>query len=158
MTCNPYKGLVFHLPWSASLVEISAAGPAEVILELWPRLLRLILFRPSFAPTFFHPLLCALRALWSPAGDVWNAQSEVGGVVGGVIGSFSVEGGVLPLSSESPTAWSAVSLDDEAEPLGSLVHGMLSMGRKPVLDDRLDSSELDDEDSLGFQSRDSPCL
>ena len=81
-----------------------------------------------------------------------NPQSEVGGVVGGVIGSFAVGDGVFALSSVSPR--SPVSLDDEAELLGSLAHGMLSIGKKPARADRPDSSELE----LGDQSRDRDCL
>jgi len=82
----------------------------------------------------------------------------MGGVVGGVIGSFPVpvRDGVLMLSSVSPPR-SAGSLDDEAELLGSLVQGMLRIGRKPILGDRLDSSELADI-SLVIRSRDRACL
>jgi len=155
MTCNPYKGLVFRLAWSGSRVGISTSIGAEVALELWPRLLRPILLRPSFAPIFFQPLLCELAALWRPPGDVLNSQSETGGVVGGVIGSFEAGEGVFTLPSVSPR--SADSLDDEVELLGSLVHGMLSMGKKPTFGDRLASSELD-EKSLGMRSRDRACL
>ncbi len=116
----------------------------------WPRLLRPILFRPSFAPIFFQPPLCWPKAL------ALNAQSDMGGVVGGVMGSFPVGDGVLTLPSVSPPR-SAASLVDEAELLGSLVQGMLSMGRKPIFGDRLDSSELD-EKSLGIRRRERACL
>jgi hypothetical protein len=118
-----------------------------VVLELWPRLLRLILLRPSLAPIFFQPLL----AFWRPPGEVLNPQSAMGGVVGGVMGSFPVGDGVLALSSVSPPR-SAGSLDDDAELLGSLVQGMLSIGRKPIFGDRLESSEVDK--SLGIRSLD----
>jgi hypothetical protein len=102
--------------------------------------------------------LWALMALCRPPpGDVLNPQSEVGGVVGGVIGSFPVGDGVFALSSVSPPMRSPASLYDEAELLGSLVHGMLSRGKKPVLGDRLESSELEDT-SLEARSRDRLCL
>lgn len=63
MTCNPYKGLVFRLGWSGSRVETLTPTGTDVALELWPRLARLILLKPSLAPTFFQPLLCELVAL-----------------------------------------------------------------------------------------------
>jgi hypothetical protein len=125
-------------------------------VALWPRLLRPILLRPSFAPTFFQPLLCELMAFWRLPGEVPKAQSDIGGVVGGVIGSFAVGDGVFALSSVSPLR-SAGSLDDEAELLGSLVHGMLSIGRKPILGDPLESSVFG-ESSLVTRCRDRICL
>lgn len=153
MTCNPYKGLVFRLAWSDSRFGISPTpAGADVALELCPRLLRLILPRPSLAPTFFQPLLCELAALRCEGaeGEV-NSQSETGGVVGGVIGSDDAADGVVMLLSVSPR--SAGSLDDVEEPLGSVVHGMLNMGKKPALGDRFVSSETEDP-SRGVRSRD----
>lgn len=145
MTCNPYKGL--PLLWLASLMDAS-----ELVL------LRAFLPRPSFAPIFFQLLLWAVMARWKLPGDVLNAQSEVGGVVGGVIGSCPPVGdGVFALSSVSPSSRSAGSLDDEAELLGSPAQAILSIGKKPDFGDRLESSEVD-EGSLWSRSRDRTCL
>lgn len=52
-------------------------------------------------------------ALWRLPGEVLKAQSEVGGVVGGVIGSFPDGDPVLPVSSESPPSRSFGSPDDD---------------------------------------------
>lgn len=82
-----------------------------------------------------------------------KAQSEVGGVVGGVIGSFADGEGTFPLSSLSPPC-SIGSLDDDAELLGSLDQARLSMGRKADLGDRIESCSLEDDVSLGIRRRD----
>jgi hypothetical protein len=115
MTCNPYNGLLLLLPGGASLIGRSTSEPAEAVLLLCERLLRPLRLSPSLAPIFFHPLLCALMARWRLLGDVLKAQSDVGGVVGGVIGSFPDGDPVLPVSSESPTSRSATSPDDEPD-------------------------------------------
>lgn len=63
--------------------------------------------RPSLAPIFFHPLLCAATARWKLPGEgLLKVQSEVGGVVGGVIGSVP-EGELQSLSSVRPSVSSA---------------------------------------------------
>lgn len=49
-------------------------------------MLRLFFPKPSFAPIFFQPLAC--MALEIPLGEVPKVQSALGGVVGGVMGSF----------------------------------------------------------------------
>lgn len=87
-------------------------------------------------------------------------QSDVGGVVGGVIGSFPDGDPVLPVSSESAPSRSTGSPDDDPDRLvWSLVQAMFKSGRKPILGDRLDSSVLDrDEGSLGMRSRVRACL
>lgn len=66
------------------------------------RLVEVLRLKPSFAPTFFQPLLCAAIARWSPPGDEFPQSADVGGVVGGVMGSMA--GGELPsLSSVNPS-------------------------------------------------------
>lgn len=94
-----------HKLWSAAML-----GLAALVLDAarWPD--RPFLPKPSFALTFFQPLLCALMALWRVPGEVpLNAQSVVGGVVGGVMGS-QAGGELVPLSSVRS---SAGSLDDD---------------------------------------------
>ena len=159
MTCNPYNGLLLLLPGGASLIGTSISEPAEVVLALCGRLFRPFRLSPSLAPIFFHPLLCALIARCRLLGDV-ETQSEVGGVVGGVMGSFPDGDPVLPVSSESPTSRSTGSPDDEPDLFPwSFVHDRLSMGRKPTFGDRLDSSAAESEEaSLGMRTRFRGCL
>ena len=113
---------------------------------MWARFVRLFLLRPSFNPRCLQ-LLCALKALWMLPGDVPKAQSEVGGVVGGVIGSLADGDSVLPASSERPTG-SAASPDENPDrwAWSLLVHEMLRRGRNPALGDLVDSSMLETED------------
>lgn len=78
--------------------------------------LRLDPFRlnPNLAPTFFQPLLCAATARWKPPGDVLKVYSDVGGVVGGVMGSI-VPGELLSLSSVSASRSTARGEADDEE-------------------------------------------
>jgi len=153
MTCDPYKGLLLLLPGAASLICTSGSEPAEVVLTLCGRLFRPFLLRPSLAPIFFHPLLCALIARWRLLGDVLNAQSDVGGVVGGVMGSLPDGDPVLPVSSDNPVSRSTGSPEADPDRLWSLVHERLRSGKKPTFGDFVDSSGLDrDEDSFGMRS------
>jgi hypothetical protein len=146
MTCRSHK------LWSATML-----GLAALVLDVprWPD--RPFLPRPSFAPTFFHPLLCALMALWRVPGEVLlNAQSVVGGVVGGVMGS-QAGGELVPLSSVRSSAGSPVG--DTYRLLRSLLRLILKWGRNDVLGDRLASSL---GDKVSFEDRvrvrDLPCL
>lgn len=150
MTCNPHK-----------LESAVAVAPAlaALVLEVprWPE--RLFLLSPSFAPTFFQPLLCALMALCRPPGEVLlKVQSVVGGVSGGVMGSLA-GGELVPLSSVRSSR-SGASLDDDTERLlPSALRLILRWGRNDGLGDRLDSS-LGDGASLDnrVRVRDLPCL
>lgn len=101
---------------------------------------------PNLSPRCLQ-LLWALKALWRLPGDVPKAQSEVGGVVGGVIGSFADGDPVLPVSSESPVG-STASPDEDPDrwAWSLLVHEMLRRGRNPTLGDLTDSSMLETED------------
>lgn len=47
-----------------------------------------LVLNPSLAPTFFQPLLWAAMALWKPP-EEFPHSVEVGGVVGGVMGSIA---------------------------------------------------------------------
>lgn len=115
MTCNPYNGLLLLLPGGASLIGRSISEPADAVLVLCARLLRPLRLRPSLAPIFFQPLLCALMARCRLLGDVLKAQSDVGGVVGGVMGSLPDGDPVLAVSSESPNSRSTTSPDDDPD-------------------------------------------
>jgi hypothetical protein len=111
MACDPQKG--FELLLLEELCKFSAGEPADVMLVVFECLLRpLFLLSPSFCPIFFQPVLCALMARWRVPGEALKPQSEVGGVVGGVMGSSRGDP-ALAVSSESPA--SGDSLDDEAD-------------------------------------------
>jgi hypothetical protein len=69
------------------------------------------LFHPSFAPIFFQPLPSPRVFFGLAPGDIpMKPLPEVGGVVGGVIGSRPELEGELALSSVSPLA-SCISED-----------------------------------------------
>lgn len=96
----------------------------------------LFLVKPNFAPILFQ--LCPDIALCKVLGDVLRVKSEVGGVVGGVIGSIpKVEFG-LPLSSVKSI--SAVSIELEVERLPAPPRPMINSGRYDALGDWLASS------------------
>lgn len=146
MTCRPHK-----------IGSAAAPALAALVLETWvpERLFRPI---PSFAPTFFQLLLCALMARCKPPGEVLKAQSVVGGVSGGVMGSLA-GGEFVPLSSVRSSR-SAGSLDEDTERLlASPLRLILRWGRNDGLGDRPDSS-LGDGASLDsrVRVRDLPCL
>lgn len=104
IACDPHKFSFTTAPDLAALV-VERVGKRLVDRDLR--------FRPSFAPTLFQPLLWALMALWRVPGEAVKAQSGVGGVVGGVMGSIG-GGEVDELSSVVNSSLSPASLDDEA--------------------------------------------
>lgn len=77
------------------------------MVALWVE--RALLLRPSLAPTFFQPLLCALMALCMDPGGEVKAHSWVGGVVGGVMRSTAV-GELAALASSGESSVSPESL------------------------------------------------
>lgn len=112
------------------------------MLDVWECRWKRALLKPSFAPTFFQPLLWADIARCRLPGDVLKVHSDVGGVVGGVMGSMPGGEGAEPsLSSDSPTR-SAASVDADGERVPPTLREMFSCGRKDVFGDLLCSSEL----------------
>lgn len=83
-------------------------GVGRRLLDLRPK--------PSFSPTFFHPLLLAATARWKPPGDAVKLHSEVGGVVGGVMGSIGR--GELPSLSSVKLSDSRAFKDATGRTLG----------------------------------------
>jgi hypothetical protein len=71
-------------------------------------------FQPNFCPIFFQPFT-SLREFFGlvPGDTPWKPVSDVGGVVGGVIGSKPELDGELALSSVKPASW--VSEPDEVD-------------------------------------------
>jgi hypothetical protein len=92
--CNPHNVCCCNGSFEMSLSVVEDVGVGRRPLALRPN--------PSFSPTFFQPLLCAATARWKPPGEAVKPHSEVGGVVGGVMGSM--DGGEFPsLSSVKPS-------------------------------------------------------
>ena len=106
---------------------------------------------PSFAPIFFQ--LFPDMALWKVLGEPPWAKSDMGGVVGGVIGSTpGVEFGLLSSVTRS------ASLRSVAVEIGRWDMRLIpSSGRKAFLGDWLASSP-EKLVSLEIRSRDRPCL
>jgi hypothetical protein len=106
VACNRHDALS-----SSSTREFLARGYLPLEPELEPRV-DLDLFHPNFAPIFFHPLPSP-RGFGLVLGDVPpKPVSDVGGVVGGVIGSRPEFDGELALSSVSPASCAS---GDEAD-------------------------------------------
>lgn len=96
MTCTSYE------MFSSSWLESRATGylPLLVLaLDPWPDL---DFFQPNFAPIFFHPPSFRKFLGLVPGDMLMNPVSDVGGVVGGVIGSSAEPDGELALSSVRP--------------------------------------------------------
>lgn len=85
-------------------------------------------FQPSFAPIFFHPLPSLRAFLGLVPGDM-NPASEVGGVVGGVIGSRAEFDGELALSSVNAASCPSEGDDDGDELLDKYADSLLLVER-----------------------------
>lgn len=105
VTCKPYKTMS-----SSVAVSLTASCFPLLVLDAdpWPDR---DFFHPSFAPIFFQPLSREFFGL--VLGDM-TPVSEVGGVVGGVIGSPAEGDGELPLSS-------VISFDSDPDRVDELV-------------------------------------
>lgn len=146
MACNPHEGCD-ELP--------SVSGTPDVILLVLEPLLRpLFDLSPSFSLILFQPVLCALIARWSVPGEALNAQSEVGGVVGGVMGSSRGDP-MLSVSSVKPS--SGESTDGEPEWWPESPRWSPKSGKKLVFGDRLASSRLPEAESCEICSFVRPC-